>query len=360
MAYNPHPLSALSIDETNLARDVALSYHPEEVLYFRQILLLEPPKSEVVPFLELEHSGRLRPDTPRPQRLEKVQHDVISKGSKAPQYQESVVDLRRKQRVRHEVIAKEKRAALKIEELQCVADACARSQLWKDKLKPLKVPDGFEPNGPSFTVSDEKLVEWQKWRMRVTFNSREGAVIHDISGTAQDSKHVICLHEQDNGIGWKHTNWRTNRAVVTRRRELVIQFAITLANYEYIFSFKFDQAAGITAEVRATGIVSVVNINPGKSASWGKVVNPGALAQNHQHIFCLRIDPAIDGQNNTLVQEESFPVGLDAQTNPKGNFYEVRQSKIRSSTGLTHNPRVEDWPVMQSRLLIFRNDFGYD
>lgn len=114
MACNPHPLSALSIDETNLARDVVLSYHPEEVLYFRQILLLEPPKNEVVPFLDLEHSGKLCPDTPRPQRLAKVQHDMISKGSRLPQYQESVVDLRRKQRVGHEVIAKEKRAALKM------------------------------------------------------------------------------------------------------------------------------------------------------------------------------------------------------------------------------------------------------
>lgn len=112
MACNPHPLSALSIDETNLARDIVLSCHPEEILYFRQILLLEPPKSEVVSFLEIEHSGKLCLDTPRPQRLAKVQHDVISKGSRVPLYQESVVDLRRKQRVRHEVIAKEKRAAL--------------------------------------------------------------------------------------------------------------------------------------------------------------------------------------------------------------------------------------------------------
>jgi hypothetical protein len=46
------------------------------------------------------------------------------------------------------------------------------------------------------------------------------------------SPNVVCLHEQDNGIGWKHTNWRTGRAVVTRHRELVVQFIITLANYE--------------------------------------------------------------------------------------------------------------------------------
>lgn len=56
------------------------------------------------------------------------------------------------------------------------------------------------------------------------------------NGTPEISKQVICVHEQDNGIGWKHTNWRTGRAVSTRRRELVIQYIITLANYEYIFN----------------------------------------------------------------------------------------------------------------------------
>lgn len=148
---------------------------------------------------------------------------------------------------------------------------------------------------------------------------------------------MICLHEQDNGLNWKHTNWRTGRAVSTRRRELVIQYIITLANYEYIFAFKFDQAAGITVEIRATGIVSVINIDPGKSSAWGNVVSPGALAQNHQHIFCARIDPAIDGHKNTLVQEESLPAAMDERTNPKGNYYEVRQTPITTSTGVDAN-----------------------
>lgn len=44
-------------------------------------------------------------------------------------------------------------------------------------VKPLTVQ---QPEGPSFTVSDSNLVQWQKWRMRVTFNPREGAVLHDI------------------------------------------------------------------------------------------------------------------------------------------------------------------------------------
>lgn len=157
-------------------------------------------------------------------------------------------------------------------------------------------------------------------------------------GSAEVTKNVICLHEQDDGIAWKHTNWRTGRAVVTRRRELVVQFIITLANYEYIFAYKFDQAAGIEVEARATGIVSVVNIDEGKTAPWGNVVSPGALAQNHQHVFCVRMDPAIDGHSNTVVQEESLPVRRDKRTNPNGNFYEVRQTPITTSTGVDVAP----------------------
>lgn len=44
-------------------------------------------------------------------------------------------------------------------------------------LKPLSV---VQPEGPSFSVTDDSLIEWQKWKMRVTFNPREGAVVHDI------------------------------------------------------------------------------------------------------------------------------------------------------------------------------------
>lgn len=150
----------------------------------------------------------------------------------------------------------------------------------------------------------------------------------DPDGKAEVAENVICLHEQDNGIAWKHTNWRTGRAVVTRNRELVVQFIITLANYEYVFAYKLDTMGQITVETRATGIVSVVNIDAGKTSDYGTVVGPGALAQNHQHIFAIRIDPAVDGHNNTAVLEDSLPVKMNPQTNPYGNYYEVRQTPI--------------------------------
>jgi primary-amine oxidase len=125
---------------------------------------------------------------------------------------------------------------------------------------------------------------------------------------------------------------------VTRRRELVIQFIITLANYEYIFAYKFDQSGAIGVETRATGIVSVVNIDEGKTSDYGNVVSPGALAQNHQHIFAIRIDPAIDGGKNTVVSEESHRVPMNPETNPRGNYYEVRQQVIEKSQWLDAAP----------------------
>ncbi|KAJ4601881.1 hypothetical protein HRR85_008956 [Exophiala dermatitidis] len=164
------------------------------------------------------------------------------------------------------------------------------------------------------------------------------AMLVDSEGKPSVSKNVVCIHEQDNGIGWKHTNFRTNRAVVTRSRELVVQFIITLANYEYIFAFKLDQAGGITVETRATGIVSVVNIDPGKVSPYGNVVSPGALAQNHQHIFAVRIDPAIDGHENTIFTEESLPMPMNPKTNPFGNGYEVVRKPVTKSSAIHASP----------------------
>lgn len=50
---------------------------------------------------------------------------------------------------------------------------------------------------------------------------------------------AICIHEQDAGLGSKHTNIRTGRADVTRTRELVFQLIVTVGNYEYALYWIF-------------------------------------------------------------------------------------------------------------------------
>jgi primary-amine oxidase len=145
---------------------------------------------------------------------------------------------------------------------------------------------------------------------------------------------VVCCHEQDDGILWKHTNFRTGHAVVARSRILVLQTIITVSNYEYIFAFHFCQDASILYEVRATGILSTVPTNYGDDTKipFGTVVAPGVLAPYHQHLFCLRIDPAIDGQKNSVSIEESEAMPLGG-SNPFGVGYVTKNHYIEKEGG---------------------------
>ena len=112
MAPAPHPLMPLSIDETNVARDVILKSHSGASVYFRIIALLEPPKAELTKFLDAEHSGHLSASTPRPARVAEVKYDAINSGSKVPVYQEAWVDIGHKKVVKHDLISTEFHASL--------------------------------------------------------------------------------------------------------------------------------------------------------------------------------------------------------------------------------------------------------
>lgn len=162
------------------------------------------------------------------------------------------------------------------------------------------------------------------------------AILSNDQGKPLLTENVVCIHEQDAGIGWKHTNYRTGRAAVVRSRELVIQTIITVANYEYVMAFIFNQASEITYEVRATGILSTQPIDEGIQVPWGTVVHPGVLASHHQHIFSLRVDPAIDGHNNTLVYEEAHPMPR-SEFNPAGVGYTIQETVVQRSSGLDTN-----------------------
>ncbi|KAF3941580.1 hypothetical protein ABW19_dt0206781 [Dactylella cylindrospora] len=146
---------------------------------------------------------------------------------------------------------------------------------------------------------------------------------------------VICCHEVDDGILWKHTNTRTGNAVVARSRILVLQTIITVSNYEYIFLFYFGQDGSIQYEVRATGIVSTVPINIGDNVPFGTVVAPGVLAPYHQHLFCLRIDPFLDGQRNSLLVEETHPMPFTpgSPPNPFGVGFTTKSRYIEEEGG---------------------------
>ncbi|PNS20689.1 Copper amine oxidase 1 [Sphaceloma murrayae] len=158
------------------------------------------------------------------------------------------------------------------------------------------------------------------------------SVLSDEVGGTLDMPNCVCIHEQDNGLLWKHTNYRTGRAAVARNRELIIQSIITVANYEYILAFQFNQAGELAYEVRATGILSTQPIDEDISVPWGTVVHPGVLAAHHQHIFSLRIDPMIEGHANRIVYDEALPLPR-SDLNPHGTGYITQETVIDTSGG---------------------------
>ncbi|CAF4160749.1 unnamed protein product, partial [Adineta steineri] len=112
-------------------------------------------------------------------------------------------------------------------------------------------------------------------------------------------KNAVCLHEEDAGILWKHTDRRLNTPEVRRSRRLVISSIATIENYEYGFYWYLYQDASIHFEVKLTGVLSVGALPADKESAYGSLLAPGLYAPYHQHFFNMRLDLAIDGINNT-------------------------------------------------------------
>jgi len=150
------------------------------------------------------------------------------------------------------------------------------------------------------------------------------------AGASQIIKNAICIHEEDSGILFKHTDFRDNSVVVTRGRKLLISHIFTAANYEYCVYWIFHQDGTVQLEIKLTGILNTYAMNPGEDTKeWGTEVYPGVNAHNHQHLFCMRIDPNIDGLLNSVFQADAraadAPVG--SEENKYGNAFFAQKTK---------------------------------
>lgn len=269
-------------------------------------------------------------------------------------------------------------------------------------IKPLNIT---QPDGPSFTVIGNEI-EWQKWKIRFSFNYREGLVLHNVTyndggkvrpimyraslvemavpyadptypytrkcafdvgdyglgfctfglelgcdclghihyfdGILNNSqgepvvvKKAVCLHEEDHGPLWKHVEYRNGDSQVRRSRRLVLSFVATVVNYEYCFYWYFYQDGSIQYEIKLTGELSTNPLSPHELAEgrsqYGTMVAEGVNAQFHQHLFCARIDMAVDdaeGGRGILVSEVDIlpvPAGED---NVMGNAFKVVETPL--------------------------------
>ncbi len=79
------------------------------------------------------------------------------------------------------------------------------------------------------------------------------ATIADETGHPRVMRNAVCLHEEDYGVGWKHTDMFTGMAETRRSRRLVISFFTTIGNYDYGFYWYLYTDGTIQLESKATG-----------------------------------------------------------------------------------------------------------
>mmetsp|Transcript_71430 Transcript_71430/g.225594 ORF Transcript_71430/g.225594 Transcript_71430/m.225594 type:complete len:376 (+) Transcript_71430:194-1321(+) len=145
------------------------------------------------------------------------------------------------------------------------------------------------------------------------------AVLNNSQGEPYTIKKAICMHEEDAGLLWKHVEYRTGHNEARRSRKLVLSSIATVVNYEYLFYWSFGQDGSIDFEIKLTGELSTNLLSAGEAApAHGTIVAPGVNAQIHQHMFCARLDMAVDGHKNS-VQEVNIEPLPEGPGNPFNN-----------------------------------------
>jgi len=204
-----------------------------------------------------------------------------------------------------------------------------RSILYRASLTEMVVPYG----DPNPTQARKNAFDVGEYGMGMCANSLQlgcdclghihylDAHLCDSRGNALRIPNAICIHEEDYGILWKHTDRRLpDNPEVRRSRRLVISSVSTVENYEYGFFWYFYQDGNIGFEIKLTGILSLGVAHPGEKPAFGAMIAPQLYAPNHQHFFNVRLDFDLDGTANTIQQVDVKADPIDSH-NPYENAF---------------------------------------
>jgi primary-amine oxidase len=190
---------------------------------------------------------------------------------------------------------------------------------------------------PTASQYRKNFFDWGEYGAGVMTNSLElgcdcVGLIHYFDGDVVDGDgsvravpNAICMHEEDDGILWKHTNSRTGDVEVRRSRRLILSSFVTVANYDYGFYWSLYQDGSIELEIKLTGILSAAGIADGQTPPHGRLVGPNVQAATHQHYFAIRMDTAVDGDRNRFVE-----VHAEAETDPALDPYGNAVRSVRT------------------------------
>lgn len=152
------------------------------------------------------------------------------------------------------------------------------------------------------------------------------AVIADELGNPKTLSNAVCMHEEDFGVLWKHTDIWSGSQETRRQRRLVISFFTTIGNYDYGFFWYLYLDGTIEFEVKATGIVFTSG-HPGGDYPYATEIAPGLGAPFHQHLFSARLDMMIDGIANSVEEIDTQRIQMGPE-NPHGNAFTRRRTPL--------------------------------
>ncbi|RYL92506.1 primary-amine oxidase [Sporolactobacillus sp. THM7-4] len=231
-----------------------------------------------------------------------------------------------------------------------------RPILYRASLSEMVVPYG-DPNEP---INRNNAFDAGEYGIGMLANSLElgcdclgeiryfDAVMTDSKGNVVTIPNAICLHEEDYGILWKHTDWRTDHVEVRRSRRLVLSSISTVGNYDYGFFWYFYQDGSISFEVKLTGILHTRTLPPQAKSIYGNLLAPQLYGPNHQHFFNVRLDMMVDGPDNSIYEVNTVS-GKKGSDNPFGNAFIAESCQLKTEAEAKRNVNVESsrfWKIV--------------
>jgi primary-amine oxidase len=175
------------------------------------------------------------------------------------------------------------------------------------------------------------------------------ATVPDDFGEPQGIRNAVCIHEEDFGILWKHTDVFNGSAQTRRQRRLVVSSWATVGNYDYGFYWYFYLDGTIEHEVKMSGALFTAGY-PGGDSPHSAEVAPGLGGPVHQHLFSARLDMTVDGVANAVDEVDlgGLPVGPG---NPYGNAIAQSVTRLRSEAQAARRcdaARARTWRVVST------------
>ncbi len=183
------------------------------------------------------------------------------------------------------------------------------------------------------------------------------ATVLSFNGEPYTIPNAICMHEEDFGMLWKHTDMHSGASEVRRSRRLVVSAVHTVGNYEYGFFWYFYLDGTIQLEVKLTGIIGVTAVGEGHDTSFAPLIAPQLASPVHQHLFCVRLDFDLEGGGNSVFEVDTEPLPL-GRANPLGTAFRSVETLLESESSaqrITNSSRSRFWKIVNPNV---RNRLG--